>query len=151
MLLLSNNFDKSLEVSLSMNGIVNWNVLTNIFGNDFNFTDASIEYIRSEPLGGSVYIDFVVNSKVVNPPTRWKYWDKIYVKIDFAFVKKLYWQMESKEFNIRMFSIQQHQQAFGIEIRDSNFNVIEFNFEAARVQNVKPLIYNEKYDRYEAD
>ncbi len=88
-----------------MNGIVNWTVLTNIFGDDFNFKDASIEYIKGEPLGRSVYIDFIVNSKVINPPTRWKHWDNICVKIDFAFVKKLYWQIESKEFNIQMFSI----------------------------------------------
>ncbi len=134
-----------------MNGIVNWCVLTNIFGNDFNFMEASIEYIRSEPLNGSIYIDFVVNSKVINPPKRWKHWDKVYVKIDFAFVKKLYLQIESKKFNIQKFSIQQCQQEFGVEIRDSSFNVIEFNFGAARIQNVKPLIYNEKYKRYEVD
>ena len=134
-----------------MNGIINWNVLTNIFGDDFNFTDASIKYIKSEPLDGTVYIDFVVNSKVINPPKRWKHWDKIYVKIYFDCVKRLYWQIESNEFNIRIFSIQQHKQDFCIEIKDSNFNVIEFDFAVSRVQNVKPLIYNEKYDRYEVD
>lgn len=39
-----------------MHGIVNWFVLSNIFGNDFQFTDALIEYVRSEPLSGNIYI-----------------------------------------------------------------------------------------------
>ncbi len=133
-----------------MNGIVNWNVLSNIFGNDFEFTDALIDYIRAEPLGGDISIDLVMSKKVINPPAKWKKWDKVYVKIDFSFVKRLKWKVENKQFIIQMFSIEKQQQSFFAEIRDANCNVIEFDFQAARVQNIKPLIYNEKYNRYEA-
>lgn len=134
-----------------MNGIVNWYVLSNIFGDDFQFTGALIDYIRSEPVGGEVYIEFIVGNKAINPPARWKHWDKVYVKIDFSFVKRFQWRIENKHFIIKTISIQRKQQAFCLEIKDENGNVIEFDFEAARIQNVKPLTYNEEFGRYEAD
>lgn len=132
-----------------MHGIVNWFVLSNIFGNDFQFTDALIEYVRSEPLSGNIYIEFVISNKVINPPARWKQWDKVYVKIDFSFVRKLYYRIENKQFMIQTFTIRTQEQAFFIKITDRNCNIIEFAFEAARIQNVKPLIYKEEYGRYE--
>ena len=132
-----------------MHGIVNWFVLSNIFGNDFQFTNALIEYVRSEPLSGDIYIELVISNKVINPPAKWKQWDKVYVKIDFSFVRKLYYRIENKQFMIQTFAIRTQQQAFCMEIRDNNCNIIEFEFEAARVQNVKPLIYKKEYGRYE--
>ncbi|MDE7094445.1 MAG: hypothetical protein K2O52_06005 [Oscillospiraceae bacterium] len=132
-----------------MHGIVNWFVLSNIFGNDFQFTNALIEYVRSEPLSGDISMEFVISNKVINPPAKWKQWDKVYVKIDFSFVRKLYYRIKNKQFMIQTFAIRTQEQAFCMEIRDRNCNIIEFEFEAARIQNVKPLIYNEEYGRYE--
>ncbi|MDE7121705.1 MAG: hypothetical protein K2O42_06045 [Oscillospiraceae bacterium] len=132
-----------------MDGIVNWFVLSNIFGSDFQFINATIEYVRSEPLSGDIYLEFVVSNKVINPPSKWKQWDKVYVKIDFSFVRKLCYRIENTQFVIQTFSIRTKQQAFCMEITDGNQNIIEFEFEAARVQNVKPLVYNEEYGRYE--
>ncbi|MDE5738046.1 MAG: hypothetical protein K2H93_06765 [Oscillospiraceae bacterium] len=132
-----------------MHGIVNWFVLSNIFGNDFQFTNALIEYVRSEPLSGDISMEFVISNKVINPPAKWKQWDKVYVKIDFSFVRKLYYRIKNKQFMIQTFAIRTQEQAFCMEIRDRNCNIIEFEFEAACIQNVKPLIYNEEYGRYE--
>ncbi|MDE6777710.1 MAG: hypothetical protein K2J25_07170, partial [Oscillospiraceae bacterium] len=138
-----------LKGSKIMHGIVNWFVLSNIFGNDFQFTNALIEYVRSEPLSGDISMEFVISNKVINPPAKWKQWDKVYVKIDFSFVRKLYYRIKNKQFMIQTFAIRTQEQAFCMEIRDRNCNIIEFEFEAARIQNVKPLIYNEEYGRYE--
>ena len=38
-----------------------------------------------------------------------------------------------------------------MEIKDENGNVLEFDFEAALIQNIKPLTYNEKFGRYEVN
>ena len=124
-----------------MHGIVNWFVLSNIFGNDFQFTNALIEYVRSEPLSGDISMEFVISNKVINPPAKWKQWDKVYVKIDFSFVRKLYYRIKNKQFMIQTFAIRTQEQAFCMEIRDRNCNIIEFEFEAAHIQNVKSLIY----------
>ena len=100
-----------------MHGIVNWFVLSNIFGNDFQFTNALIEYVRSEPLAGDISMEFVIGSKVINPPAKWKQWDKVYVKIDFSFVKKLYYRIENKQFIIQTFTIRTHLFIFCIKKR----------------------------------
>lgn len=132
-----------------MDGIVNWFAVSNIFGNDFQFTDAMIEYVRSEPLTGNISIEFITSDKVIHPPSKWKKWDKVYVKIDFSFVRSLCYRIENRQFMIQTFSIRKQQEIFHIEISDGNHNSIEFEFEAALVQNIKPLVYHEKYGRYE--
>ena len=131
-----------------MDGIINKNVLLNIFGNDFSFENALIEHITFEPIAGDLSIDFIISCKVVNPPNKWKKWDKVYVKIDFSFVKNLSWQGESVNFLVQTFIINKTQ-SYEAELKDICGSVLMFNFEGARVQNVKPLIYKEEYGRYE--
>ena len=97
---------------------------------------------------GDLSIDFIISCKVVNPPNKWKEWDKVYVKIDFSFVKNLSWQGESVNFLVQTFIINKTQ-SYEAELKDICGSVLIFNFEAARVQNVKPLIYKEEYGRYE--
>lgn len=58
--------------------------------------------------------------------------------------------MEKPQFVIQNFTIQNQQQSFEAEIRDADDNIITF-FGAARIQNVRPLVYNEQFDRYEAE
>lgn len=70
-----------------MNGIENWFVLTNIFGNDFSFIESKVEYLRNEIFAGRISLDFIINCNVKNPPSKWSKWDNVYVKIDFFWSK----------------------------------------------------------------
>ena len=133
-----------------MKGIINWFVLSNIFGDDFQLKGALIDNIKVEPLGGNLYIEFIIDNKVITPPKRWKHWDKVYLKIDFFFVKKLRWKIVNRHFIVKSISIQENQPLY-IVIKDENGNILEFDFEAAQIQNIKPLSYNEKLGRYEVN
>lgn len=65
------------------NGIENGFILTNIFGDDFNFVNSEVEYSRSEIMAGRMSLDIIVNQNVKYPPNKWKEWEKVYVKINF--------------------------------------------------------------------
>lgn len=133
-----------------MKGIINWYVLSNIFGDDFQLTGALIDNIIDEPLGGNLHIEFIIDNKVTTPPNRWKHWDKVYLKIDFSFVKNLRRKIVNRRFIVKSISVQENQPLY-MEIKDENGNVLEFDFEAALIQNIKPLTYNEKFGRYEVN
>lgn len=132
-----------------MRGIENWFVLSEIFGDDFQFMGAEIEQIIDEPLGGTLSIGFIIDDPVLNPPKKWEHWDKVYVRLYFAFIRRLRWQMEGrKPFLVQSMTVRQ-EDALCMELRDASGNLLEFEFEAARIQNVKPMVYNEEFGRYE--
>lgn len=131
------------------NGITNWNVLTNIFGDDFPFTDAVIDNLKIMPLDRTVSIGFITNCKVLHPPAKRERWDKVCICIDFAFVKELDYQIQKTDFTIRSCSIQKTDDTFQLEIQCGKNDRITFSYEAARIQNVKPLVYLPKFGRYE--
>ncbi len=133
-----------------MTGIINWYVLSKIFGDDFQLTGALIDNISDKPLERNLSIELIINAKVINPPDRWNKWDKVYVKIDFSFVDRLRWKIVGKDFIINSISVE-GRQTFFMSIKDKKCNILEFDFGAARIQSVKPLIFSKQFDRYEVN
>lgn len=132
------------------NGITNWNILTNIFGDNFQFTDAVIDNLKTIPLDRTVSIGFITDRQVLHPPAKWERWDKVCICIDFAFVKEVHYWIQGTDYTIRSCSIQKTDDVFRIEIQFGKNDSIAFFYEAARIQNVKPMVYLEQFGRYEA-
>lgn len=131
-----------------MKGIINWFVLSKMFGEDFQLIGALIDNINDKPLERNLTIDLIIGNKVIIPPNKWEKWDKVYVKIDFSFVKELSWIITDKNFIIDSISCE-GKETFCMNIKDKSCNVLKFNFEAAHIQNIKPLIFNRNFGYYE--
>lgn len=136
-----------------MDGVENWFVLTNIFGKNFSFVQSQIDLVSSDLLSGRMDIDFIVDYPVKYPPAKWENWDKVYIRIYFGFVEELHSRIadRAKDFIIRSISVKKTDHAFMLKIESENGDRITSVFGMARVQNVKPLVYQEKYHRYCVD
>lgn len=55
-----------------MNGVENWFVLTDIFGDDFTFENTEVECINCSSFVSDVQFDIVISKEVKNPPKKWR-------------------------------------------------------------------------------
>ena len=131
------------------NGIENGFILTNIFGDDFNSVNSEVEYSRSEIMAGRMSLDIIVNQNVKYPPNKWKEWEKVYVKIDFWGIKEISSKVYRLPFIISKISVVYKQNLYEISIQSKNNDFIKCKFILSRIQNVKPLAYNEKNKKFE--
>lgn len=127
----------------------NWFVLTNIYGDDFEFENSEVEYSRSEIMASRMSLDIIVSKEVKYPPNKWKKWEKVYVKIDFFGVKEIFSKVDRVPFIISKISVTYEQNLYEINIQSKNNDFIKCKFMLSRIQNVKPLVYNEKNKKFE--
>lgn len=124
-----------------MNGIDNWFILNNIFGNNFSLIGTWIDNIRSTPLDGRLTIDFITENEVINPSPRWKKWDKIYITLDVFGVCEIHTKITDENFIVTDFSIKQCNERYILDIYGKNNSFIKAEFAAGGlIQNVKPII-----------
>lgn len=133
-----------------MNGIENWFVLTDIFGDDFSFVNSQIECINSQPFAGNVWFDIIVGNEVKKPPKKWNKWEKVHLCINFFTANETYFNIiNSNKFIIKHCDVTNKEDRYNVTIEGVNGDVVKLDFWSARIQNIKPLVYNTKYNRYE--
>ncbi len=138
-----------------MKGFQNWLALEKIFGSDFDFQGQEIKNILVYPLGNEIRIVWVVGCPVLNPPKKWKAYEKVCITIDYFFVKEIHTNMRSKidpehrRFIVRSFSMNENQDnAFHVTMESELGDTIAFEFEAAYIQWLKPMVFDAQYNDY---
>lgn len=123
-----------------MNGIYNWFVLNNIFGDNFSLNGSQVCNMKSTALDGRLSVDFVTVQKVINPSPRWKEWNEIYIKLDFFGVNEVHTKITDENFVITDFSIKIDSGRYILNIRSEKGSFIKAEFSTGGlVQNVKPI------------
>ena len=125
-----------------MDGICNWFVLTKIFGSNYNLVGSRIYRMIDDPFNRKLSMEFIIGDDVIQPPERWKKWEKVYAKIDFWDVRKLTREIQGTRFIVSDLVVLKETQMVSVKMKDENDNSIEFIFEDARIQTVKPIIMN---------
>ena len=139
-----------------MHGAENWFVLETIFGEDFGFQGAELDNMIVYPLGGSVFLEWIVSRPAVHPPEKWTAYEKIYVKTDFYGVSDIDIHTVSANqtvyipFIIRSVrtEITGHK-SFTLIMESENGDTFRFVYQTARIQNVKPMMRNPNTNEYE--
>lgn len=134
-----------------MKGIDNWFALEKIFGEDITLSDSMIENSTLDAIGGRMSLDIIVSREVKNPPVKWETWEKVYLKIDFFCVKEAHSYVNNGPFEIGVFEISEkgNRYEYELNIQGKKNDRISCVFAGGRIQNIKPLVYNSKFNRYE--
>lgn len=134
-----------------MKGIENWFALEKIFGEDITLTDSMIENSILDAIAGKMSLDIIVGHKVKNPPAKWKKWEKVYLKIDFFCVKEAQTFVNNGPFEMEIFEIREKGNRYELNVQGKKNDRISCIFAAGRIQNIKPLVFNSKTNRYEVN
>lgn len=122
-----------------MNGIYNWFVLNNIFGDNFSLNGSQVCNMKSTPFDGRLSIDIVTVQKVINPSPRWKEWNEIYIGLDFFDVNEIHTKITYENFIITDFSIEPYNKRYILNIRSEKNGFIKAVSTGGIVQNVRPM------------
>lgn len=122
-----------------MNGIYNWFVLNNIFGDNFSLNGSQVCNMKSTPFDGRLSIDIVTVQKVINPSPRWKEWNEIYIGFDFFDVNEIHTKITYENFIITDFSIEPYNKRYILNIRSEKNGFIKAVSTGGIVQNVRPM------------
>ncbi len=138
-----------------MKGFHNWFALENIFGSSFAFQGQEIENIHVYPLGNEIRIVWIVSCPVLQPPKKWKAFDKVSIAIDYFFVKETYTNIRSKvdpehrRFIVRSFSINENQEnSFHVTMESELGDTIAFEYESAYIQRFNPIVSDSESDNF---
>ena len=135
-----------------MKGIDNWFAIENIFGDNITFSNATIKNAKYDLLSGTITIDIILDCEVKNPPAKWGKWDKVYIKVDFFCVSEAQFTLKKTLFKIVDFTIcEESEYMYRLNMQSEVNDKLNFLFGLGRIQNIKPLVYNSKYDRYEVN
>lgn len=122
-----------------MNGIYNWFVLDNIFGDNFSLKGSQVYNMKSTPFDGRLSVDFITVQKVITPSPRWKEWNEIYIRLDFFDVNEIQTKITDENFIITDFSTEPYNQKYILNIRSEKNSFIKAVSTGGIVQNVRPM------------
>lgn len=128
-----------------MNGIYNWFVLNNIFGDNFSLNGSQVCNMKSTPFDGRLSIDIVTVQKVINPSPRWKEWNKIYIGLDFFDVNEIHTKITYENFIIADLSIEPYNKRYILNIRSEKNGFIRAVSTGGIVQNVRPMLMDSDF------
>lgn len=134
-----------------MKGIENWFVLEKIFGENIVLTDSTIENSILDVIAGRMSLDIIVGCEVKSPPAKWKNWEKVYLKIDFFCIKEAQSFVNNGSFDIEAFVIGEKENRYELNIQGKKNDRISCVFAVGRIQNIRPLVYNLRTNRYEVN
>ena len=132
-----------------MIGFDNWFVVEEIFGQEFSFSDAEIVNVVVNGLSGELVLELQVSDLVRKPPKKWEKWDLVYIKISFFGVKEISMYVNHEHIHINQFLVEKREKDFEHKLQVlCGENYIHCNYSMARIQNIKPLIWNEELQYY---
>lgn len=132
-----------------MIGFDNWFVIQNIYGEEFSFQNAEILNLKADGLCRTLNLEIEVDNTVKHPPKRWKRWDKTYITIEFFCTNNISFTINQEHLSISNFSIDKSEDSYIMKIFCGD-NIIICQYMVARIQNITPLVWNEKTECYEA-
>lgn len=134
---------------IRMIGFDNWFVVENIFGHKFCFSNAEIMNVVANGLRGELVLELQVSDLVEKHPKKWKRWDLVYVKICFFGVKEISMFVNHEHIRIKKFLVEKLEKDYEYKLNVlCNENYINCNYAIARIQNVKPLVWDDDFEYY---
>ena len=132
-----------------MIGFDNWYIVENVFGHEFCFSDAEIMNVVANGLRGELILEVQVSDLVKAPPKKWKKWDLVYIKICFFGVKEISMFANHDHIHIKEFLVKKMKKDFQYELEVlCGENYINCNYAIARIQNIKPLVWDDSFHYY---
>ena len=132
-----------------MTGFDNWFVVERIFGREFCFSNAEIMNVVANGLCGELVLELQVSDLVKEHPKKWKNWDLVYLKICFFGVKEISMFVNHEHIHIKEFLVEKLEKDFEYELKVScNENYIHCTYAIARIQNIKPLVWDNDFQYY---
>lgn len=132
-----------------MIGFDNWFAVENIFGHEFCFSNAEIVNVLAKGLSGELVIELQVHDTVKKPPEKWKKWDLVYIKICFFGVKEISMNVNHEHIFIKEFLVREAETECEYELDlQCGENYIKCNYAIARIQNIKPLVFDSDLQYY---
>ena len=132
-----------------MKGFDNWFVVENIFGCEFCFSNAEIMNVVANGLRGELVLELQVNDLVKTHPKKWKKWDLVYIKNCFFGVKEISMFVNHEHICIKEFLVEKLEKDFEYELKVlCNQNYINCTYAIARIQNIKPLVWDDNFQYY---
>lgn len=132
-----------------MIGFDNWFVVEHIFGSEFCFSDAEIMNVIADGLGGELVLELQVSDFVRTPPKKWKKWELVYLKICFFGVKEISMFVNHEHIHIKEFFVEKLEKDFEYKLNVlCHENYIHCTYAIARIQNIKPLVWDDNLQYY---
>lgn len=122
-----------------MIGIDNDFILKKIFGIDNIFGGSKIYNINWNYCSERMELELIVNSKVENPPAKWKEWREVYIRIDFLGIQNIKTDIKSSEEVITSWKIIENNGKFVLYVHHASKELFQIKFEIAHIQNIKPI------------
>jgi hypothetical protein len=140
-----------------MHGVENWFVPKQIFGETFDFQGELLDNMTVHPLGGSVFLEWIVSKKVLHAPERWHTFDeKVYISLDLFGVSDTDIHTVSANHmvyipyvirSVHTETVAEH--LFRLVMESENGDRFCFVYQSARIQKVKPVKLNPLTKEYE--
>lgn len=132
-----------------MIGFDNWFTIENIFGPEFCFSNAEIMNVVADGLRGELVLELQVNDRVKKHPEKWKKWDLVYIKICFFGLREISMFVNHEHIRINKFFVEKLDKSFeyGLQVLCGE-NYINCRYAIARIQNIKPLVWNDSLQYY---
>ena len=132
-----------------MIGFDNWFVVDKIFGNEFCFSNAEIMNVVADGLRGELVLELQVDDIVKKHPEGWGRWDLVYIKICFFGMKEVSMFVNREHIRIKDFLVEKSERDFEYKLQVlSDENYINCSYSIARIQNVKPLVWDNNLQYY---
>ncbi len=132
-----------------MIGFDNWFTIENIFGHGFCFSNAEIMNVVADGLRGELVIEMQVSDLVKTPPQKWKRWDMVYIKICFFGMREISMFVNHEHIRIKEFIVKKLGKDFEYELElFCGENYINCSYTIARIQNIKPLVWDDNLQYY---
>lgn len=127
-----------------MIGFDNWFTIEKIFGEKFCFYDAEIMNVVANGLAGELVLEVQVSDLVKTPPPKWEKWDLVYIRICFFGVKEISMFANHNHIHIKEFLVKKGEKDFQYQLEVlCGENYINCNYAIARIQSIKPLVWDE--------
>lgn len=94
-------------------------------------------------------LELQVNDRVKKHPEKWKKWDLVYIKICFFGLREISMFVNHEHIRINKFFVEKLDKSFeyGLQVLCGE-NYINCRYAIARIQNIKPLVWNDSLQYY---
>ena len=139
-----------------MLGIENWFVLEQIFGETFDLQGELLDNMTVHPLGGSVFLEWIVSKPVLHAPKRWHTYEKVYISLDLFGVSDTEIHTVSADHMVYIPFVMRSvhtgpvaEHLFRLVMESENGDSFCFVYQSARIRNVRPVKLDPLTKEYE--
>ena len=123
-----------------LKGIDNAIIIKNIFGEKNIFEKAELLNISYQMIDSRIELSILLHDEPINIPKKWGEFESVYLRIEFYGLNSLTINLKEDRPRIDDVSIFNDNDKYNCRIFMNDEQQIQFIFEIARVQNIKPFV-----------